>query len=121
VDKFRSYLLGSSRRWQSGKMDKSKKVQKRVYILGLLYPIYIQAGKKNSVLYPLWAYIREKYSLLAGFKRYYKFLGYLLEFVYLAVKHRWDFKKVIEHKVESTLDPKLKEVYTQILERLGGK
>ncbi len=120
VDKFRAYLLGSSRRWQSGKMDKSKKVQKRVYILGLFYPVYIQSGNKKAVLYPLWAYIREKYSLLAGYKRYYKFLGYLLEWVYLAVKNRWGFRRVIEHKVNTTVDPELKEVYTQILERVGG-
>jgi len=120
VDKFRAYLLGSSRRWQSGKMDKNKKVQKRVYILGLLYPVFVQSGKKGAVLHPLWAYVREKYSLLAGYKRYYKFLGYLLEWVYLAVKNEWTFKEVIKHKIEVTLDERLREVYNQILERVKG-
>ena len=91
-------------------MDKSKKVQKRVYLLGLLYPVYIQSGKSTAVLYPLWSYVREKYSVLAGYKRYYKFLGYLLEWVYLAVKHRWTFKEVIEYKAQNTLDEELKNM-----------
>ena len=118
VDKFRAYLIGSTKRWQSGKMDKQKKTQKRPYILGLLYTVYIQAGKKSSPLYPLWHYVRERYHLLSGYQRYYKFLGYLLGLVYLSVKNRWTFKEVIEHKVKS-LDGELKEVYNQILERVG--
>ena len=99
-------------------MDKQKKTQKRPYILGLLYTVYIQAGKKSSPLYPLWHYVRERYHLLSGYQRYYKFLGYLLGLVYLSVKNRWTFKEVIEHKVKS-LDGELKEVYNQILERVG--
>ena len=118
VDKFRAYLIGSTKRWQSGKMDKQKKIQKRPYILGLLYTVYIQAGKKNSPLYPLWHYVRERYNLLSGYQRYYKFLGYLLGLVYLSVKNRWTFKEVIQHKAKA-LDGELKEVYNQILERVG--
>ena len=99
-------------------MDKSKKVQKRPYILGLFYPVFIQAGKKSNALYPLWVYIKEKYGLLTGYQRYHKFLGTLLEWVYLSAKHRWTFEEVIKHKVNNTLDENLKKVYIQILERV---
>jgi len=121
VDRFISYLIGSSLRWQSGKMDKSKKVQKRPYLLGLLYPIYIQSGAKKSVLYPLWNYIRVNYSKLSGNQRYIKFLDRILRLVYLAVKHRWTFKEVIEYKAQNTLDEELKNMYLQILERVRGE
>ena len=120
VDKFRAYLIGGSKRYQSGKMDRNRKYQKRPYILGLLYPVFIQAGKKSSPLYPLWAYVKDHYGLLNGFQRYYKFLGYLLGLVYLSVKHRWDFKQVIEFKAKNVVDAELKKVYNKILGRLGG-
>ena len=102
-------------------MDKSKKVQKRPYLLGLFYPIYIQSGIKKAVLYPLWEYIRNNYSKLSGNQRYIKFLDRLLRLVYLSVKHRWDFKQVIEHKAKTTMDETLREVYNQILERIRGE
>jgi len=121
VDKFVSYLMGKSKRWQSGKMDRAKKETKRAYILGLFYPIYMQAGRKDSVFYPLFEYINKQYSKLSGKQRYIKFLDRLLRLVYLAIKNRWTFEEVIKHKVDVTLDGKLKEVYIQILERVRGE
>ena len=116
VDKFVAYLLGASKRYQSGKMDRSKAFQKRPYILGLLFPVYIQAGRKNSVYYPFFEYLKQQG--LNGYKTYRKFITQLLRWVYLAVKHRWTFKQVMDHKAKNTLDKELKEVYIKILERV---
>ena len=121
VDRFVAYVIGKIARKQSGKKDTIKKESKRPYILGLFYPIYVQSGKKNHPLHPLWEYLKEKYPDLSGNQRYIKFLDKLLRLVFLAVKNGWSFEEVVKHKAETTLDPSLKSVYTQILERVRGE
>ena len=121
VDRFVAYLIGGSKRHQSGKIDRNRKYQKRPYILGLFYPVFIGSGKDSSPLYPLWAFIRNKYFYLSGNQRYLKFLDRLLRLVYLSAKYKWNFKQVIEFKAKNTLDEGLKGVYNQILERLRGE